>query len=306
MHNAAQQQRDYLFENDAGQTTYQWSLGTGNTTTGSITETIDSLINPNEVAQVIGNTQTGQLYSWTLSTGNINTGAVTTGVILITGNILTGSTGSLDCITPRKEEVKNKDFVLAYAQRQDVNTICNIEKRVCMSGTLWGTFTQRSCRDDVVYIYNKAEVISYNQKVINEYIQPTQPVNAGAEFDTEGKINTTEVAIDKRWTSKWQVTTKPGIKETPSPTKASCTTPRGQKIKHGQFTKAYKAPRGFLDLPCDVQIRACVNGNLKWTYTYAKCTFNNINYSDYLTAGKPTSNTGFLFFQRIKSVVKWK
>jgi len=60
----------------------------------------------------------------------MNTG---TQIIQETG---TGSTGSLDCITPRKEEVKHKDFVLAYQQRKDVNTICNIQKRTCMSGTL--------------------------------------------------------------------------------------------------------------------------------------------------------------------------
>jgi len=110
----------------------------------------------------------------------------------------TGTTGSLDCITPRNEIVKNQDFVLGYEQRTDVNTICNVEKRICMSGTLGGTFTQSSCRDDIVYDYHKAEAISYNQKVLNEYIQPTAPVNQGAEFDTEGKINTTETSTTNR------------------------------------------------------------------------------------------------------------
>lgn len=87
-------------------------------------------------------------------------------------------TGSLDCITPWREKVKNQDFVLAYQQRTDVKTICNIEKRVCMSGTLGGSFLQPSCKEDVVYDYHRAEVVSYNQKVLNEYIQPAAPVNS--------------------------------------------------------------------------------------------------------------------------------
>lgn len=74
--------------------------------------------------------------------------------------------------------MKNRDFVLAYAQRKDVNTICDIEKRVCLSGTLGGSFTQDSCKDDIVYDYNRAEIVSYNKKVLNEYIQPTAPINS--------------------------------------------------------------------------------------------------------------------------------
>lgn len=160
-----------------------------------------------------------------------------------------------------------------------------------MSGTLGGTFAQRSCKEDVVYVYTKAPVISYNQKILNEYVQPTAPVNEGSGFTTEGKINETGAATTTRGTGNSPIMNKPEIMQTSPSTKASCTTPRGQIIKHGQFVKAYKAPRGFIDLPCDVQIRACVNGNLKGTYAYAKCTFNNTTYADYLKAGSPTSNT---------------
>lgn len=293
VHNAAQQQRDYLFQDWSGQTTYQGQMNTGAITT-TPTETIDSLINPNEVQQVITTTQSGQIYTGTMGTG--------TKIVQTTETIYTGS---LDCITPWNEEVKNKDFVLAYEQRKDVNTICNIQKRVCMSGTLEGTFTQRSCRDDVVYDYHKAEVVSYNQKVLNDYIQPSPAVNAWAEFDNQWQINTTEQPTNNRWTTNNPVTTQPEVIQTPLPTQKSCTAPRGQKIKNGQFVKAYKTPRGFIDLPCDVQIRACVNGNLKGTFTYSKCTFNNTTYTDYLKAGSPTSNTGFLFFPRIKKALRF-
>lgn len=304
LHNAANEntipsQRDYLFQNEAGNDMYQGQITEWQrreTATDNM-DTIDSLINPDEINQLIGSAQSGQLYSWMLYSWTMSTG---TQIIQKTG---TGITWSLDCITPWNEEVKNQDFVLGYEQRKDVNTICNVEKRVCMSGTLGWTFVQGSCKENVVYVYRKVEVISYNQKVLNDYIQPTQPVNAGAEFDTEGKIDTTEIPTNSRGTTNSPVTTKPEVTQSPASAKKSCTTPRGQKIKHGQFIKAYKAPRGFIDLPCNVEIRACVNGTLKGTFTYSKCTFNNTTYADYLTAGSPASNTGFLFFQRIKSVL---
>ena len=214
------------------------------------------------------------------------------------------TTWVINCLTPRNERVKNKDFVLAYEQRKDVNNICNIEKRTCINGILEWSFTQSSCKENITYEYKKTEVISYNQKVLNEYIQPAAPVHSWAIFSNQGKINTTERATDKRGTSKNQIITKPEAKQTPLPDKTNCSTPRGQKINHGQFVKAYKTPRWFIDFACEVEIRACVNGNLKGAFVYNKCTFNNTTYSEYLKAGSPSSNTGFLFFQRIKAIFR--
>lgn len=291
-HNAANQQRDYLFQDTWGQQTYQWTIGTG-TTTGTTTASLDALINPNDVAQIINDIKTGALFTWNMNTG-----------IQISQKTGTISVWSLDCTTPWGEKVKNKDFVLGYQQRKDVNTICNIEKRVCIDGTLWGSFNQSSCKEDVVYVYKKAEVVSYNQKVLNEYIQPSAPANAWSDFTNQGKINTTGKVIDNRRTTNNPVVTQSGITQNQLPSTANCLTPRGQQINHGQFVKAYKAPRGFIDLPCDVEIRACVNGNLKWTFIHAKCTFNNTSYADYIKAGSPAASTGFLFFQRIKSAFR--
>ncbi len=293
IHNAPNTQRDYLFEDEQGQETYQWQLWTWSTDTTTTTDNIDDLVNPDELEDLFDDliNNSGQLY----------TGIISTWTQLKTW---TTYTWSLDCIAPWGEKIKNQDFILAYEQRKDVNTICNIEKRVCMSGTLWGSFAQKSCKDNIVYEYNKAEVISYNQKVLNEYIQPTSPINSWADFSTEGQINDTKKPLDTRWTNKAPVTTESEVEQTPTPTKKSCTTPRGQEIQHGQFTKAYKAPRGFIDLECEVELRACVNGTLKWDFKYAKCTFNNTTYADYLTAGSPTSNTGFLFFERVKNIFR--
>ncbi len=301
LHNAPNTQWDYLFENEWGQDIYQGQINTGTIDTQSTenidnTESLEGLIQPDDIKSLLE-----EQTSWTTSTENLFTWTLTTGVQQ-TGTI---KTGSIDCVTPRGEQVKHKDFVLAYRQRKDVNTICDIEKRVCISGTLLWSFTQDFCKDDIVYEYQKAKVISYNQKVLNEYIQPTKPVNEWAEFSTEGKINDTNKPIDTRDTSNAPVTLPEEVDQTQI-NKKKCVTPRNQTIEHGQFIKAYKAPRGFIDLPCDVQIRACVNGTLKGSFTYSKCTFNNTTYTDYLTAGSPASNTGFIFFERIKKILKKK
>jgi hypothetical protein len=140
--------------------------------------------------------------------------------------------------------------------------------------------------------------------VINDYIQPTAPKNQWAEFSTQGKINEVQKPIDKRGTTNNPIITRTGTGQNPLPTKANCTTPWGKTIKHGQFVKAYKASIGLLDLPCDVEIRACVNGNMKGSYTYGECKFYNTNYREYLKAGAPESNTGFIFFERIKWIFR--
>lgn len=307
--NAPASQRDYLFQDEAGNSVYQWPI-TKWTANAQIIDTplpkenMDNLIDVNGSSEI--KDTTGNIYTGTLNGGTGNTiqkDQVTKNDITDTQSTNT-STNKTNCITPRNEEVNNHDFVLGYQQRDDVNTMCNIEKRVCLDGILWGTFKQSSCKENMVYEYRKAEVISYNQKVLNEYIQPSAPANAGAEFTTQGKIDTTKKPIDTWGTSNNPIMNKPVTTETPLPNKESCFTPRGQEIKHGQFVKAYKAPRGFLDLACDVEIRACINGNLKGTFNYSKCTFNNTSYAEYIKAGSPKASSGFLFFQWIKTAFR--
>lgn len=315
--NAPASQRDYLFQNEAGNDVYQGQMTDwqrrNEVTPPSTEENIDGVISTSGNTQMTGTigSQTGKLYTWDLGTWiifyswslhswTIETGTETIDIISTTETIPWG----LDCITPWKEIVKNKDFTLAYEQRKDVNNICNIEKRRCDNGVLWWSFTQKSCKEDIVYTYRKVEVISYNQKILNEYIQPVSPINAWAEFSNEGKIDTTENPTTTRGTTNASVVTNSWTTQSTLPNKAKCITPRGQKINHGQFIKAYKAPRWFIDLACDVEIRACVNGNLKGRFTYSKCSFNNTSYAEYIKAGSPESSEWFLFFQRIRSAIR--
>lgn len=291
VHNAPNTQRDYLFKDEWGDEIYEWILAWIEENTENLTPVLNTKYIEN-IENILKDLQeqTGALYSGTIET--------ITGATEEIKNI----TGSLDCITPRGKKIKNKDFILAYEQRKDVNTMCNIEKRVCTSWVLLGSFEQRSCKEDIKYTYQKAEVISYNQKVINEYIQPKPPIHSWADFNTEWKIDTPEIPTTSRWNTNNTVEKDTPILQTTPPTKRNCTTSRWQTIQHGQFTKAYKTPRGFINLPCEVEIRPCVNGELKWEYSHATCTFNNTTYEDYITAGAPATNSWFIFFKRIKKI----
>jgi len=87
------------------------------------------------------------------------------------------------------------------------------------------------------------------------------------------------------------ISTSTTVEQT-SQMKQNCTTPRGTKVNHGQFVKAYKSSIGLLDVPCETQLRLCVNGILKGNFTNASCTFQNITYNDYIAGNtnftKPT------------------
>lgn len=58
---------------------------------------------------------------------------------------------------------------------------------------------------------------------------------------------------------------------------------------HGHFVKAYKAPLGLIDMPCEVELRLCSNGVLKGYFANRTCTFKNMTYRDYLV-GNPNVN----------------
>jgi hypothetical protein len=74
--------------------------------------------------------------------------------------------------------------------------------------------------------------------------------------------------------------------------KFNCTTPRNTQLAHGQFVKAYKTSLGLIDMPCETELRLCVNGSLKWSYVNSSCTFKNMTYNDYMAGNtditKPT------------------
>lgn len=95
-----------------------------------------------------------------------------------------------------------------------------------------------------------------------------------------------------RATAKTQNTSTDPIVEQTIITKKSCQTPRGDEIDHGKFVKAYKSSVGLVDVPCETQLRLCVDGTLKGNFLHQSCVFQNMTYNDYIAGNtdftKPT------------------
>lgn len=276
-------QRDYLFEDETQ--TYSGTLWANTQTTLQIT-TGGSLqttsATPQDTSGDMFSSMQTSFYQALL--GNQTSGTLTT--TWIEKDMLPDTIIVKNCMTPRWEEIADKDFVLAYEQRDDVPTICNTERRICNSGALEWSYTQPSCKENVTYEYTKAQVISYNEPVVNPLVQPGEPSNIGADFSTNGKINEVKQPTSMRWpASTGQTTTTTAVKQI-IVKKYNCTSPRGTQVKHGQFVKAYKSSIGLLDVPCETELRLCVNGTLKGNFLNKSCTFKDMTYNDYLVGNR--------------------
>ena len=203
------------------------------------------------------------------------------------------------CMTPWWYEIEHGQSVLAYKQRTDAINVCSIQRRVCKNGKLSWSYTQYACDETLWADWNvpssssdssssngvvkKVAYSVYNSQKLDEYIQPSEHAkNENAEFDVHWKINTT---------------TQPKITQNPegdaiSPEKEPvaqvrdlwklCKTPWWETVKPWQFVKAYRFQNGFYDIPCQVQLRLCVDGDLEWLYEYPSCQPWETSYEDFL------------------------
>ena len=293
-HGAASQ-RDYLFDDSSGAQVYTGQLTTTDTTTPPIQTTTTSST-PTKIPQQLPTLSTGTssgMYVGTLSPAHltIQTGTNTSWTTITKPSIPQGNAW---CTTPWGEKLQDKEFVLAYEQRNDVSSICNVQRRICNNGVLEGTYMQESCKEDVQYTYTRTQVISQNQEVVNPLVQPQEASNAGATFSTDGKINAApQQATTTRWTGNTTQISSSGAQQQTPYLKSDCRTPRGSIVKHGQFVKAYKSSLGLIDVPCETEIRLCINGSLKGRFLNKTCTFRNMTYNDYIEGNtditKPTT-----------------
>jgi hypothetical protein len=134
------------------------------------------------------------------------------------------------------------DFIIAYEQRADVTTICNVEKRYCNDGTLLGSYTQEFCEEKTPYAYENVVPVSENEFVPSEYVQPSEPANSFADFNSQGQLN---APLDP--TTRWEAepadaiaVNNSGIAQTAPVTYKNCRAPRNEKVLNGQFVRAYK------------------------------------------------------------------
>lgn len=200
----------------------------------------------------------------------------------------------VSCTTPWWEKVQSQDFVLAYQQRTDVNSLCNVQKRTCINWKLSGSYIQQSCKEDLKYEYTEVTPVAVNDpNKVDPFIQPSGASLSGAKFDSHGKINTTTQAIDTWSNTSWSVKTTTGdyVTNLQTPNMSSCITPWWSAVRLGQFVKAYKLPVWLIDMPCEVEIRLCTADGLKWSFKQASCTYRNQTYSDYILNKGENTNT---------------
>lgn len=186
-----------------------------------------------------------------------------------------------DCITPWKSVVKHWDYTLAYQQRTDVPNICNVEKRSCNNGKLYGTFAQWSCQENFTYEYTRIQATSSQTKPQNDLIQPSKyPPNYNAQFDEKGRLiswwtNWGSDTSRNNSNTQWSQSTKPSTTQVSPSEKSPCVTPWGEVVLNGQFIKTYKEPE--VSTKCETELRFCINGVLKWSFQYRTCSYVNIN-----------------------------
>jgi hypothetical protein len=47
---------------------------------------------------------------------------------------------------------------------------------------------------------------------------------------------------------------------------------------NGQFVRAYKAKQWYFNRPCEVEIRMCIDGELKGTFKNKSCAYTGMSY----------------------------
>lgn len=213
-----------------------------------------------------------------------------------------------DCETPRWTKVLHDESILAYQQRSDVPDICNVQKRTCNDGILDWSFYQPSCNENVIYVWNNSSnsintsnewsngwsnnVVSYTKKVVvshnnaskSELIQtPKYGKNEWAEFDTKWKLKNWEKQPITKWDNndKYWIIGNYESEEQLNFEYKYCKTPRGEVVNHWQFVRAYELPYWFTNASCKIELRLCVDWELKWSFEYQDCEYLDITYEEY-------------------------
>ena len=200
------------------------------------------------------------------------------------------------CMTPWGYELEHGNTSDMCAKRSDAINICNIQRRVCMNGKLSWSYTQASCDETLwndgtvnwvewgYWTVKKIAYSTYNSVRLDEYIQPPEYAsNEFAEFDVHWQLSKgpQEAKKQRLWNSDAL---------SPEPVEVAqeryvwnvCKTPWWEKVQPGQFVKAYRFQNGFVDIPCQSQIRTCVDWKLEGQFQFSSCQSWDTSYEDFL------------------------
>ena len=112
---------------------------------------------------------------------------------------------------------------------------------------------------------------------------PKYAKNEWAEFDKYWKLKYWEKDPITEWDNydrEWMLW-KYDSKEQVNIKHYNCQAPWGEVVQHGQFVRAYELPYWFTNSTCKVELRLCVDGELKWSYAYQECDYLDVTYEEY-------------------------
>jgi len=282
-------------------------------------ETVDLAFVMDEDMQDTSNMWSIETDTWSVETETWSIETITWSIESDTGSIDTTSTGSFsivsdaivqgwttgtvdqpiqvdtsitydDCETPWGNTIAHGDSVIAYEQRFDDPGICNVQRRVCTDGSLNGSYEQPSCKEYFGRDPRTQEIVLYNSPRVDDSIQPqsiSKPNTSSSSFTPPTTPGTTS-SYSPGWPisySTTQVNSQPVTIGSSSSTTwdgTVCNTPWWEQVRNGQFIKAYKAENGFSNMPCEVELRYCVQTVLDGSFQHPSCQHYDIAVEDYL------------------------
>ncbi len=183
------------------------------------------------------------------------------------------------CTLPRWEKIKHEEYVLAYQQRGDEPSICNVQKRYCDNGMLSGTYPQRACKEPKHNAYENITLDPSNLKMNTHHFVVHHKKSKDLLTQSQYRPNKYDPRIIEKnhpntiWNNAIKGTPQKDYQQNTTnwTHHRDCTAPRWAIVNHGQFVKAYKRSKVFHNDTCEVELRICLDGVLQWNFKHKKC-----------------------------------
>lgn len=196
--------------------------------------------------------------------------------------------GTWSCMSPRGEKVRHWTFVYAYdIDKSSIQQTCKLEKRACINGKLSGTYTKKSCDDNVSQKNQTSDTLQslawyendrlgkqFDPIINNGYLSPWWPKHINLNDLIRYSIKMTPYGVrDTRWNPPTSGNTTTNNNQNYIEF-ASCVTPRWSSLQHGQHIIAYRNQAVEWNSLCDSETRTCRDGKLRWSFQYKSCNPN--------------------------------